>query len=562
MSAVRDVAVCAVIGMMWLVLLSTGFSRADEPKANQAKSPAKEAQKPLFTLSKETTYVTGPLRKDGSVDYVAALNVQMSRGVTAENNAAVLLHQVVGPGDVLPEFRAEYFKRLGITPLPVEGNYFVTLDQLVQRAVVGKAVSEKQFAELDPQVRRRVFAAQEKVWQQFEQARGKPWKAREFPLLAEWLLVNQEPLELVQQACQRPRYYSPMMSDDKEPFSMVSVLLPGLSRYRDVTRALAIRITMNLALGKIDDVIADSITCHRLGRLLGQGWSLIDSLVGVAIDSIACQADVVVAHHGKLMPEQINKWRQQLKGLTAFPPMVDRIDLGERFTYLDATLSMVRFGPSALNELDGGGGDVAKGSFKEVFSKVMFNMLTDWDDVLRRGNRWYDELAVAGRKPTYQQRIKAFAEIERKLDKQVAATKDLKTFLGALLTRGKGPGTVVSSLISDILAAMLLPAVDKALLAEDRMVMNNRLVEVALGLNAYRQETGQYPVQLEQLVPKHLARIPEDLFVGKPVRYRRRAGGFLLYSVGPNQKDDRGQRKGGELDDVGFQLPVPPQDAE
>ena len=87
--------------------------------------------------------------------------------------------------------------------------------------------------------------------------------------------------------------------------------------------------------------------------------------------------------------------------------------------------------------------------------------------------------------------------------------------------------------------------------------MNNRLVDVAFGLAAYRQETRQYPVQLEQLVPKYLAKIPEDLFSGKPVRYRRKTRGYLLYSVGPNQKDDGGQRENQELDDVGFQVPLP-----
>ena len=64
-------------------------------------------------------------------------------------------------------------------------------------------------------------------------------------------------------------------------------------------------------------------------------------------------------------------------------------------------------------------------------------------------------------------------------------------------------------------------------------------------------------MQLEQLVPKYLAKIPEDLFSGKPVRYRRKGQGYLRYSVGPNQKDNGGQRENQELDDVGFQVPLP-----
>jgi len=556
MSAVRILAIYLIVGIISLTAFETADLLADEKQAEEQKQ-AKE-QKPLFTLSKQTTYVSGPLRKDGTVDYVAALEAIARRGVTVENNAAVLLYRIVGPGEIVPELRAEYFKRLGIDPLPIQGNYFVTLDQLVQRAVVGKNVSEKEFAKVDPQVRRKVFAAQEKVWEQFDQAQRKSWTAREFPLLAEWLLVNQQPLNLVQQASQRPRYYSPLIPAEKE-FPMVSVLLPGLSQYRDLARALSIRITMNISQGKIDEAIADSVTCHRLGRLVAQGPFLIDSLVGIAIDSLACQADVTAAHYGKLPPEKLKAWRQQFQGLAPLPSVVERINISERFSYLDVTFGIVRFGPSALNQLDelsGASGDKKPG-FKDIVSKAMLNTMNDWDDVMRRGNRWYDELVVAGRKPTYQERMTAFAEIDQKLAELAKSAADPKKLLLLLVARDKGPAAVLSSLLSDILVSMMLPSVGRATVAEDRLVMNNRLVDVALGLAAYRQETGQYPVQLEQLVPKYLTKIPEDLFVGKPVRYLRKAQGYLLYSVGPNQKDNGGQRENQELDDVGFQVPLP-----
>jgi len=550
MSKVRILAIYFMVSIISLTAFGTADLLADEKQAKE--------QKPLFTLSKQTTYVTEPLRKDGTVDYVAALEAIARRGVTVENNAAVLLYQIVGPSEILPELRTEYFKRLGIAPLPIQGNYFVTLDQLVQRAVVGKNVSEKEFAKVDPQVRRKVFAAQEKVWEQFDQAQKRSWTAREFPLLAEWLLVNQQPLKLLGQAVQRSRYYSPLISAEKE-FPMVGVLLPGLVQYRELTRALSIRIMMNISEGKIDEAIADSVTCHRLGRLIGQGPFLVDSLVGIAIDSLACQADVMAAHYGKLPAEKIKTWRQQLQGLAPLPSVVERINVGERFSYLDVTFGIVRFGPSALEQLDemGGASEDKKPGFKDIVSKAVLNTMSDWDDVMRRGNRWYDELVVAGRKPTYQERMTAFAEIDQKLAELARSAADPKKLLPLLLARDKGPGKVLSSLLSDILLSMMLPSVGRATVAEDRLVMNNRLVDVAFGLSAYRQETGQYPVQLEQLVPKHLAKIPEDLFVGKPIRYQRKGQGYLLYSVGPNQKDNGGQWENQELDDIGFQVPLP-----
>ena len=50
-----------------------------------------------MTISKETTRITAPLRKDGYVDYVTALNEHFRAGVTVRNNAAVLFWQAMGP---------------------------------------------------------------------------------------------------------------------------------------------------------------------------------------------------------------------------------------------------------------------------------------------------------------------------------------------------------------------------------------------------------------------------------------------------------------------------------
>ena len=52
---------------------------------------------PKFPLGKETTYVTGPLDKEGYVDYQAALNDRLSKGVSPDRNANVLLWKALGP---------------------------------------------------------------------------------------------------------------------------------------------------------------------------------------------------------------------------------------------------------------------------------------------------------------------------------------------------------------------------------------------------------------------------------------------------------------------------------
>jgi hypothetical protein len=63
----------------------------------------------------------------------------------------------------------------------------------------------------------------------------------------------------------------------------------------------------------------------------------------------------------------------------------------------------------------------------------------------------------------------------------------------------------------------------------------------AVALKRYQLNHGNYPVDLNSLVPEFLPAVPLDPVDGQPLRYRPSADGtFLLYSVGENGKDDGG----------------------
>jgi hypothetical protein len=111
-----------------LLLLSVALLAAKDD--SEKKKP-----KPRFPLGKETTFVTEPLDSDGYIDYAAVLNERLRRGVTPENNANVLFWKALGPrpdGRKLPEGFKEYFKWLGIKPLPEKGDYFLSLPRYLK----------------------------------------------------------------------------------------------------------------------------------------------------------------------------------------------------------------------------------------------------------------------------------------------------------------------------------------------------------------------------------------------------------------------------------------------
>ncbi|MBW3624710.1 MAG: hypothetical protein KY468_15000 [Armatimonadetes bacterium] len=61
-------------------------------------------------------------------------------------------------------------------------------------------------------------------------------------------------------------------------------------------------------------------------------------------------------------------------------------------------------------------------------------------------------------------------------------------------------------------------------------------------LYVYLYERHSFPGTLEELVPDYLNKVPDDPFAkGKSLRYIPLKDDFLLYSVGPDGKDDGGR---------------------
>lgn len=99
-----------------------------------------------------------------------------------------------------------------------------------------------------------------------------------------------------------------------------------------------------------------------------------------------------------------------------------------------------------------------------------------------------------------------------------------------------------SSGLYNVFARLLFPAITKtaAKFANGQTTVD--LATVACALERHRLANGQYPEQLDLLVPRFIARIPNDVITGELLKYRREADGtFVLYSVGWNEADDGGE---------------------
>lgn len=73
-----------------------------------------------------------------------------------------------------------------------------------------------------------------------------------------------------------------------------------------------------------------------------------------------------------------------------------------------------------------------------------------------------------------------------------------------------------------------------------RSVAALRLVMTELAIRGYQAKNGKPPRALAELVPAWLPAVPLDPFSHRPLVYRITTNSFLLYSVGPDGKDDQG----------------------
>jgi hypothetical protein len=100
---------------------------------------------------------------------------------------------------------------------------------------------------------------------------------------------------------------------------------------------------------------------------------------------------------------------------------------------------------------------------------------------------------------------------------------------------------------------------DKTISREARSLANLRLALTALALEQFRAAHGnRYPSALSELTPEYLAAAPVDPFDGKPLRYHTQGAGYMLYSIGPDLKDDGGARTDKKGGDLVFDVASPP----
>jgi hypothetical protein len=442
----------------------------------------------------DTTRVVEPTLPDGAVDYLGEIETYFSRGVTPDNNAVPLLFEALGR-TALPKTQPPdgITSRLGMPHLPEQGDYFVSFGDFT-KAATGKAGSL--YSDGDVRI-------------------GQPPTLPEpSPAAKQWIAANEKPLAKIALAAKRTRYFIPFNGGNR-PELILSVLLPHVNPMRDVTYALAERARARLESGDLSGAREDLLTLHRLARLFNQAPTLVERLVAIASERLACNTDRLIADTGKLPAQALRSYASELAALRDLDAPTAAIDVGERSMVLDATQRLARLGPVESGRLARGISD--DGGLPPPW---LFPFLPiPYEQSMIDANAWYDGLLTAFGQPTYAQRHDALLRWEKGIDEASS-------------------GSHLGVVSADWALRMFMPNLNRFQTRWETARAEMRLTRVALLLAAYKQEHNAYPESLDGLAPE--SPLPVDNFTDHPFLYSRTSSGYTLYSPGPNMIDDAG----------------------
>lgn len=276
----------------------------------------------------------------------------------------------------------------------------------------------------------------------------------------------------------------------------IDTLFPQFGKCRDVARTAALIGDFHADKQQWPEAAQGSLDACQMGMKLPYHGTLIGCLVGMSIRGIGMQG--LWAYRNDIDPATAAAAARRLEAMLEDQRSFADILTDEKYFTQASLLELIqqRGWRSELTEM------IHYGSSKRtIWQRLPY--LGSKRDIMTQYTRYMDAIIAESRKPPAQ-----FSDVP--LPRNAAAA--MVAFQG---TRAHN-----KILHTDTLHVTLM---------------------TELALRAYHAKHQAYPETLEALTPAYLQAVPRDPFGdGTPLRYRRTKDRYVLYSVGPDGKDDGG----------------------
>lgn len=347
-------------------------------------------------------------------------------------------------------------------------------------------------------------------------------------LIEKWLADNKEIFDLVIAGTHKPYYWPKYDTGEDQSGEMMAVLLPNLAEFRRLAYCFRWHTWLKAEQGRYDDAFDNMKSCYRFGQHLRGDKTLIEQLVGIAMEALA----VITVR------DILNEYQIDSAILAKLQRDFEKIIAGEDFVVSLRTEKLCMYD-----------------EIQRCFTKDHF-----------------------GRGHLYLQRLRSFrgftSQDDRDLLEIIIEIRDWRTPLHILFTHPnkqetremadryytfwdniahKNPGQLRAEGIDveeeameiiegNMLLEIMTPALSRVNELSHRLKTDVQATLTIIALLRYNRDTGSYPDSLEELITAgYLQKLPIDLYSNKPLVYKKKDAHFTLYSLGADFDDDDGQ---------------------
>ena len=289
------------------------------------------------------------------------------------------------------------------------------------------------------------------------------------------------------------------------PARSLDAVFPQFAKFREMARLLTLESQVKSAEGDWNGATNSDLDAVEMGVMMPRDGALIADLVGIACEAI-----------GRRRLWDDYKHLDAAQSLAALRRM-EKIE-AKRFSFAECMVEEKRYGQSALLE-----------QFRNP-QWVPAQMANDTEEAAsaepNTAQKWVGRVGI-----TWIGRRVIFENYTRHMDQII---QDARKPYGLHLPPPPAPTDPINQISAGVF--------DKSRLRPVQSETENRLLAVSFALQVYRQSQGVYPPSLDAIAANVPANLLTDPFATQGnLRYRRDGAKYVLYSVGPDGRDDGGR---------------------
>ncbi|HUT29628.1 MAG TPA: hypothetical protein VMX13_07545 [Sedimentisphaerales bacterium] len=349
----------------------------------------------------------------------------------------------------------------------------------------------------------------------------------ELSLLKQWIASNTEAVEYFRQAAEKPYCWWHRRAKDN---IVIAALMPELNSIRKLSQLTFWHAQLKAYEGDTEAAVKDILACYRTGTHFKGPRSLIEQIVGIAVQAIAVKNAFVILHNEQMDDVLLKRFQDELEILS-----------DKDFHTIDYTVESfmgLDFIQRCYTDDGDGSGHLIPGRIREYWKVVEQNDTED--DPAEYAGSLAKSLAAslvgANREQMTREFEKYYSGAQRLAHKTPWQLK--KENVDAELGTRKWLDSIY---IGYWPLRVLAPAIAKVCELSYRAKTQIEALVATIAAIRYKRAHGDYPENLDRLLEADLLKkLPMDPYSDKPLVYRRTDNGFILYSLGPDFDDDGG----------------------